>query len=66
MPKKRFSAEQIVVVLRHQAAICSGRPEPRRCSAPSSGAVSAWVSGPFTRAGPMTATVCNIAAALAP
>ena len=49
-----------------QATIWSGTPVPRRFSAPSSGAVSAWVSGPLTRAGPITAVVCSIAAALAP
>jgi hypothetical protein len=33
---------------------------------PSSGAVIACVSGLLIRAGPITATVCRIAAALAP
>ena len=49
-----------------QASICSATGVPRRLSAPSIGAVSACVSGPLTRAGPITAVVCNIDAALAP
>ncbi len=44
----------------------SRRLAPRACSRPIIGAVIAWVSGAFTRAGPITATVWRIAASEAP
>ena len=49
-----------------QASICASGRQPRASSRPSSGAVSACVSGIPSRAGPMIATVSSIAAALAP
>ncbi len=49
-----------------QATSCGQKPTPRSCSRPSSGALSAWVSGTPNLAGPMIATVSSIAAALAP
>ena len=39
---------------------------PRACSRPIIGAVMACVSGALIRAGPMTATVCSMAAPAAP
>ena len=49
-----------------QTNICHATVAPRACSTPSSGAVSACVSGTVIRAGPISATVCSIAARLAP
>ncbi len=49
-----------------QAANCVAKAARRACSRPSIGAETACVSGIPMRAGPMTATVCSIAARLAP
>ena len=49
-----------------QISSCGKRLQPRASSRPSSGAVTAWVSGIPKRAGPMMATVSSIAATLAP
>src|ERR671923_42182 len=49
-----------------QARICTGVTTPRASRRPRRGAVTAWVSGTPTGAGPMIATVSSIAAALAP
>ena len=46
--------------------ICHATVAPRASSTPSSGAVSACVRGTPIRAGPIRATVCSIAAMLAP
>ena len=47
-------------------ANCAAGPRPRPSIAPSSGALTAWVSGTPTRAGPMMATVSSMAARDAP
>ena len=47
-------------------SICPAADQPRASSAPSSGAVSACVSGTVNRIGPIIATVWSIAAMLAP
>jgi hypothetical protein len=49
---------------RHAANSATG-PRPRAYIAPSSGALSACVSGALNLSGPMIATVCSIAAVLA-
>ena len=57
-----FDTRRIVAA----TANCAPTPRPLPSIAPSSGALTAWVSGTPKRAGPMIATVSSIAAIEAP